>query len=103
MYKRQVYLDAILAHGDGEFTAQWMQQTFERFWDYASAVVDWTNSMLLPPPPHLLQLLQAAGDAPDLAHAVANGFNHPPSFFPWWSDPAACEAFIAAKSPRAAA
>jgi len=98
-----VYLDAILAHGDGEFTAQWMQQTFERFWDYASAVVDWTNSMLLPPPPHLLQLLQAAGDAPELAHAVANGFNHPPSFFPWWSDPAACEAFIAAKSPRAAA
>ena len=64
MYKRQtkacaVYLEAILARGDQAFTADWMQQTFERFWDYASAVVDWTNSMLLPPPPHLLQLLQA--------------------------------------------
>lgn len=55
------------------------------------------------PPPHLLQLLQAAGDAPALASAVANGFNHPPSFFPWWTDATACEAFIAEKSTRAAA
>jgi hypothetical protein len=98
-----VYLEAILARGDQPFTADWMQQTFERFWDYASAVVDWTNSMLLPPPPHLLRLLQAAGDAPALASAVANGFNHPPNFFPWWTDATACEAFIAAKSTRAAA
>lgn len=98
-----VYLEAILARGDQPFTAEWMRQTFERFWDYASAVVDWTNSMLLPPPPHLLRLLQAAGDAPALASAVANGFNHPPNFFPWWTDATACAAFIADKSTRAAA
>ncbi len=35
-----VYLEAILARGDQPFTAEWMRQTFERFWDYASAVVD---------------------------------------------------------------
>ena len=38
-----------------------------------------------------------------LASAIANGFNHPPSFFPWWTDAAACEAFIAEKSTRVAA
>jgi len=98
-----VYLDAIVAHGDGAFTADWMHRTFERFWEYGEAVVEWTNSMLLPPAPHLLKLLKAAEDAPALASAIANGFNHPPAFFPWWRDDVACDAFIAAKAARAAA
>jgi len=98
-----VYLRAILEHGDRAFTADWMQRTFERFWDYAGAVVEWTNSMLMPPAPHLLKLLQAADGSPALASAIANGFNHPPAFFPWWADEVACEAFIAAKAARAAA
>jgi hypothetical protein len=98
-----VYLDAILAHGDATFTAEWMQRTFERFWDYAGAVVEWTNSMLLPPAPHLLKLLQAADHTPAIASTIANGFNHPPSLYPWWGDATACEAFIAAQPARAAA
>ncbi len=93
----KVYLDAILARGEQEFSRAWMEQTFERFWDYANLVVGWTNSMLLPPPPHLLNLLGAAGQCPPIASAIANGFDHPPSFFPWWSDPAACERFIGEK------
>ncbi|EJO31408.1 hypothetical protein [Achromobacter marplatensis] len=60
-------------------------------------------AMLMPPAPHLLKLLKAAEDSPALASAVANGFNHPPSFFPWWRDELACEAFIASKAARAAA
>ena len=45
----KVYLDAILAHGDAPYTRAWMEQTFERYWDYAKWVVQWTNSLLLPP------------------------------------------------------
>ena len=92
----KVYLDAILAHGEQAFTRDWMEQTFERFWRYAQQVVTWTNTMLTPPPPHILQLLGAAGQSAPLASAIANGFDHPPRFFPWWTDPAACEEFIQA-------
>lgn len=84
----KVYLDAILAHGDAPYTRAWMDQTFERYWDYAKWVVQWTNSLLLPPPPHILQVLGAAQQSPGLAGLIANGFNHPPSYFPWWSDAA---------------
>jgi hypothetical protein len=59
--------------------------------------VTWTNTLLCPPPPHILNLLGAAGQCPPLASAIANGFNNPPDFFPWWTDPAACEQFIAAR------
>ena len=60
----KVYLDAILAHGDAPYTRAWMEQTFERYWDYAKWVVQWTNSLLLPPPPHILQVLGAAQQSP---------------------------------------
>jgi 2-polyprenyl-6-methoxyphenol hydroxylase-like FAD-dependent oxidoreductase len=90
----KVYLDAILARGNEPYTCDWMEQTFERFWDYARWVVQWTNSLLMPPPPHILKILGAAGQLPSLASTVANGFNHPPSYFPWWSDEEECERFL---------
>ncbi|AOZ07816.1 styrene monooxygenase/indole monooxygenase family protein [Cupriavidus malaysiensis] len=98
----KVYLDAILARGDRPFDAAWMEQTFARYWDYASYVVDWTNSLLAPPPPHILALLGAAGQAPALAGRIANGFDNPPDFFPWWRDAQACHALIEQYLPQAA-
>lgn len=98
----QVYLDAILAHGNRPFDADWMTATFERYWRYARDVVAWTNSLLTPPPPHILGLLGAAGQSPALASRIANGFDNPPDFFPWWTDPAATEQLIAQQLARAA-
>lgn len=86
--------DSIVARGDAPFDAAWMQSTFDRFWDYAQHVVRWTNMLLLPPPPHILNLLGAAQGSPGLASAIANNFDHPPGYFPWWAEPAACERFI---------
>lgn len=97
----KIYLDAILARGEAEFSEDWMNQTFERFWQYAQHVVTWTNTLLLPPPPHILNLLGAAGQCAPLARAIADGFDHPPSYFPWWTDPAACEQFIGQKMAEA--
>lgn len=79
-----------------------MQQTFERYWSYAQAVVKWTNSLLTPPPPHILELLGAAGQFPTLASTIANGFDDPRTFSPWWFDPAACAALIGEHAARAA-
>jgi len=98
----KVYLDAIVAQGDRPFDAAWMEATFAAYWAYAADVVTWTNSMLLPPPPHILNLLGAAGQAPGLASRIANGFDNPPDFFPWWTDPQACERLIQQHLPRAA-
>ncbi|MBR9830477.1 MAG: FAD-binding oxidoreductase, partial [Oceanospirillales bacterium] len=90
----KVYLDAIVAHGEQDFSADWMQQTFERYWYYAGDVVAWTNSMLRPPEPHLLELLGAAQASPGLASTIANGFDNPPDYFPWWVAPDACRYLI---------
>jgi len=98
----KVYLDAILAHHGHTFDSDWMNTTFERYWQYAGDVVNWTNSMLTPPPPHILDLLGAAGQSPALAARIANGFDNPPDFFPWWADPVACQQLIDQQLAKAA-
>jgi hypothetical protein len=98
----KVYLDAILAHEGRPYDAGWMNTTFERYWQYAGDVVNWTNSLLTPPPPHILGLLGAAGQSPSLASRIANGFDNPPDFFPWWTDPIACQQLIDQQLAKAA-
>ena len=53
-----IYAEAIINHGNQPFDADWMQATFNRFWQYASYVTAWTNGMLAPPPPHLVEVLE---------------------------------------------
>lgn len=89
-----VYLDAIVAHGDAAFDEVWMNATFETFWTYAQWVVRWTNMMLLPPPPFVLELMGAAQVLPELAHRIANGFDDPRDFFPWFADPDAAGSYL---------
>jgi hypothetical protein len=98
----RIYLDAIVERGDRPFSGEWMRDTFEDFWQYAQFVVKWTNTLLQPPPAHILNLLGAAGQAPSLAATIANGFNHPPDLFPWWTDAQACERLVASRMPVSA-
>ncbi|MCY1538010.1 hypothetical protein D9M68_735310 [compost metagenome] len=79
-----------------------MRQTFERYWDYAQHVVRWTNTMLLPPPPHLLELLGAASQSRALASLISNNFDDPRNFAPWWFDAEQCQALIQKLSRQAA-
>jgi hypothetical protein len=90
-----VYLQSILDRGDGPFDAIWMQATFERLWAYAEKVVGWTNALLLPPPPHVLNVLGAAGQFPAVAHRFANGFDNPPEYYDWFMDPEKADAYLA--------
>ncbi|PKO58172.1 MAG: alanine-phosphoribitol ligase, partial [Betaproteobacteria bacterium HGW-Betaproteobacteria-19] len=72
------YCDAILAHGSAAFDEAWMRQTFDDLYNgYAEKVVRWTNSLLFPPPDHIVKLLGTAQHAPALAARIANGFNDP--------------------------
>ncbi len=90
-----IYLARILEHGDRPFDEAWMQGTFDRFWDYAQWVVGWTNMLLLPPPPFILEIMGTACAEPRLAHRMANGFDDPRDFFPWFADPAAAASYLA--------
>lgn len=90
----RVYLSRIVDHGGRPFDAAWMQGTFDAYWDYAQWVVGWTNAMLAPPPPHVLEIMGNAGALPKLAHRMANGFDDPRDFFPWFADPQAAQAYL---------
>ncbi len=89
-----IYLKQIVERGDRPFDEAWAQRTFDIFWDYAQWVVRWTNSLLPPPPPQVLQLMGAASQIPALASKIANGFNNPPDYRPWWFDAKEAEALI---------
>ena len=90
-----IYLQRILDHGDQPFDAAWMQGTFDAYWAYAQWVVGWTNMMLQPPPPFVLEIMGTACSEPRLAQRMANGFDDPRDFFPWFADPAAAGAYLA--------
>ncbi|MDQ9022653.1 styrene monooxygenase/indole monooxygenase family protein [Acinetobacter sichuanensis] len=90
----KVYYDAILAHADQAFDEVWMQQTFDRYWDYAQYVVDWTNSMLRPPEPQMIDALVAASQNQHIAAQIANNFDDPRGFSPWWFDAEASQQFL---------
>lgn len=92
----RVYLRRILEHGTKPFDGAWMQQTFDEYWNYAQFVTGWTNAMLQPPPPHVINILVAAQSKPKVRKAFANGFDDPRTYFPWLVDPAEAEKFIQA-------
>jgi hypothetical protein len=82
-----IYLDAILKRGNEPFDEAWMHETFECYWKQsAQAATQWSTMLLLPPPPHVIELLQAATKIPNIADKLANGFDQPASLFPWITD-----------------
>lgn len=82
----KIYFDSILNHGDKDFDEAWMQKTFDEFWSYATYVVDWTNSFLVPPKDHVLKILGAAGQHPETAQRIVDGFSDPRDFHPWFME-----------------
>ncbi|MCF6524667.1 styrene monooxygenase/indole monooxygenase family protein [Streptomyces sp. JJ36] len=89
------YLASIVEHGDRPFDEQWMQATFDRYWETARHVTKWTNAMLAPPPEHVLNLIGAAGQAQPVADRIANGFNDPSDFEDFFYEPEKAEAYLA--------
>jgi hypothetical protein len=92
---RADYLHAILENNDRPFDRAWMQRTFDRYWEYAQWVTNFTNGFLMPPPPHVMDLLGAAQTSARIGRWFANGFNDPRSFFPYFADPVEAQRFIA--------
>lgn len=83
----KIYMDSILVHQDNSFNKQWMQNTFDSFWNDAQWSTALSNLLLIPPEPHVLELLNAASQLPNLANYMANGFDNPVTLFPWITSP----------------
>ncbi|MFI1015337.1 styrene monooxygenase/indole monooxygenase family protein [Streptomyces sp. NPDC020965] len=96
------YLDSIVEHGDKPFDGAWMQATFDRYWETAQHVTKWTNAMLAPPPPHVLNVIGAAGQLPPVAQRFANGFNDPADFENFFYDEKLADAYLAEVAAAAA-
>ncbi|MGW0554461.1 styrene monooxygenase/indole monooxygenase family protein [Streptomyces sp. NPDC002926] len=88
------YLSSITEHGDRPFDEEWMQSTFDRYWDTAQHVTKWTNAMLGVPPEHVLNLIGEAGQLQPVADRFANGFNNPADFENFFFDPEKTNAYL---------
>jgi ribosomal protein S16 len=96
-----LYLEEIRARGEEPFDRNWMEATFAKYWDYAKYVTEWTNAMLQPPPPHVLEIIGAAGQIPAVAKRFANGFADPTDFQHWFMTPDKAAEFLASVSTPA--
>ena len=91
----QLYMECILRHGKNSFDEHWMQGVFNEYWQHAQWATLWSQMLLLPPPPHIIDLLVEATTTQNLANKISNGFNDPSSLFPWIADPAQTSAMVA--------
>lgn len=92
------YLHSIIERGDQPFDDAWMTETFEKYWGYAQHVTNWTNAMLTPPPPHVMDILGAAQENPVVAKRFANGFSDPSDYQHWFMDPQKAADYLASVS-----
>ena len=99
----QTYLEAILDHGDLPFDRAFQQNAFERYWARIKPVADWTNALLQPPPPHVLEVLGAASQFPEIAHRFANGFDDPVDYGDYFLSPEGSQRYLADVIGRAGA
>jgi hypothetical protein len=89
-----IYLRRILEHGDRPFDAEWMQATFNAYWDYAQHPTAYTNMMLGPIPEHVQRVLATAAEVPAVARRFAGGYADPTGFANWLMDPDATDAYL---------
>jgi hypothetical protein len=98
----RVVYDAIIAQGDKPFDATWMQQTFDRYWDYAQWPTKWTSALLVPPEEPIPTVIAAAMDHPAFAREISNAFDDPRKFEPWLYDRDAAASKLAEYATAAA-
>lgn len=96
-----VVYDAIRAQDSGTFDAAWMEQTFETYWEYAQWPTNFTNSMLAPPANHVLQLLGAATQIPEIGNRFTNAFTYPEDLQNFFFTPELAASYVAEAGQRA--
>lgn len=84
----EVYLQSILERGDKPFNEEWMRETSQKFWNKsAEGATAFSNMLLMPPPPHVLEFLGVGIKNSLAAEKFAHAFEDPNSLFPWILSP----------------
>lgn len=91
------YANAIIARGNKPFDTDWMNETFNSFWEYSKYVNRFCDIFLSPPAQHAIDILGAATQNQQVASDFVNGFNHPPSIFPWIDDAEEAKKYLSSK------
>ena len=87
-----VAADAIA--GGGPYDEEWGAATEAAMWEFAGPVSAWTNALLQPPPPHVVEFLLAAHEHQPVADALFAGFATPVRLAAALADPEATQSFI---------
>jgi hypothetical protein len=86
------YLERIVMREAAPFDRDWMENTFESYWnERGKLTVEWSNRLLLPPGPPMQAILHEAEHNPAIARHFVECFDDPPRFFPWLFDMGAAE------------
>lgn len=88
------YLASILEQEDRPFDAEFMTDTFERYWDNAKYATRWTDSLLVEPAPHVLEMMGAGNVSRRLARRYANAASDPRDFFLWLMDSDSARSYL---------
>ncbi|MGF1485584.1 MAG: styrene monooxygenase/indole monooxygenase family protein [Prochloraceae cyanobacterium] len=83
----------IIARGDRPFNEFWMQKVFAEFWEY-SQYVNLLSNFLLTPGDSIKIISAAMAENSQLTRAVLNGFDRPPSLYPWYFYPEAAQKYL---------
>jgi hypothetical protein len=89
-----IYFASIMERGRKPFDPEWMQRTFDLYWDYARHPTAFSNLMLGPPPEHLVRILGTAASNPAVALRFADGYANPRDFSDWLMDPVKADAYL---------
>ncbi len=76
------------------FDRVFCRQVEQRLWAYLEPVTAWSNAMLQPPPPHVIDLLIAASQHQAIANAFADNFNAPARNWEIFSSPTRMATFL---------
>ncbi|MEU3274943.1 styrene monooxygenase/indole monooxygenase family protein [Saccharomonospora sp. NPDC006951] len=90
----EYYLQGILSRGELPFDKEWMHRTFETYWEHAQYVTRFTNTMLGPPPDHVMAILGTANTNQLVADRFTNGVNDPSSLADWFFEPEQAMAYL---------
>ncbi len=90
-----IYLKAILEHGDQPFDEDFMRATFARFEEFARPFYSDLVVLITTLPPHVLEVYETANTCQAVADRFVEGFNDPADMLSWLGDPEATRAFLA--------
>lgn len=87
-----------LAGHDGPFTAPWLAERFDDWWEHGRYTNDFSNGLLAPLTEEQRTVMLAASRREDIGEQLWEGFNDPSSLFPWFFDAAATREFLARRN-----